>query len=134
MLRLRCAVLVFVVVLAACGGGGDDGNAIAKDPQAALAAAARRTAQDDTVQMTMKATLTGGMSVASGSGAFDFAKQLGRFTLKTPLGSSFDLVFTADKVYVKSSQTAGSDKPWTALTDADLKNPTTGVGFLSALR
>ncbi len=137
MLKLRRGVGVVALSLsltpvlgAACSGGGDD--LVGKNPAGALKLAAKRTTADDTVKMSLSASLAGGgMSVVNGTGAYDFERQLGRFTLKA-LGANTELVITADKVFLKVPKRQPTDKNWVSLTNDDVDAG--GAGFLSSLR
>ncbi|MEY2471989.1 MAG: hypothetical protein QOK28_1318 [Actinomycetota bacterium] len=113
--------------LVACSGG--NGNDIADHPQAALSVAADRTARDKTVKMTFTANAAG-LSVATGSGAYDFKRENGRFKLSGALLSSFDIVLTPAKIYVR---TPNGPKQWAGLTQAELESSGSGT-FLSTLR
>jgi hypothetical protein len=127
--------LVFVLVAAtACGG--KSGDLASKNPKAALAAASRRTAEPGTVKMAFSARLGGntGMSVAKGDGAYDFKKEQGRFKLSVALGSTVELIITADKLYLKQPQALPTGETWVSATQEELaQNPST-AGFLGQLR
>jgi hypothetical protein len=127
MLRLGRYLLVLTLGFAACSSG--DKNVVADNPQAALSVAARRTADGETVKMTLDAK-TSGLAIASGAGAYDFKKEIGRFKLSGALlSAAFDLVITPDKIYVR---TPTGPKKWASVTDADLQNG--AGGFLSQIR
>lgn len=135
-LRRPVGLLTLSVVLlvgGACGGGNGDGLA-ASNPGAALSAASTRTAKDGTVKMAMTAKLGGGLSVASGAGAYDFENKRGRFELTTALGQGINIVFTTDKLYIKNPPTDTSGKTWTSATDEQLARTGANSGFLAQLR
>ena len=131
MLALRRAVvgvaLAGALVGAACSSGGS--NVVKENPQAALSVASKRTAEGDTVKIKFAAK-AGGISVATGTGAYDFKEQTGRFKLSGALLSSFDLILTPDKVYVR---TPSGPKKWAGLTQAELETSGSG-GFLASIR
>ncbi|HUR76308.1 MAG TPA: LppX_LprAFG lipoprotein [Acidimicrobiales bacterium] len=132
MLSFRRAGIAMALVLAlgACSGGG--GGDIAKDPAAALRAASRRTSQAKSVKMNV-AIGSATAKLATGSGAFDFGEKLGRFKLATTLGVSFDLVLTADKLYLKNPRAGAGEKPWMSVTEETAAGSPL-LGFLSQLR
>ena len=127
MLRLGRYVVVLALCLAACSHG--DGNVVADNPQAALSVAARRTAEGKTVKMALTAK-TASLAVADGSGAYDFTHETGRFKLRGALLSSFDLIITPQKIYVKTPQ---GPKKWAAATQAELESSGQGA-FLGSIR
>src|SRR5262245_2121557 len=99
MRRLARVLLVVPFVLAACSSGGDD--KVGANPRAAVAAAARQTAANKTVQMSL--TIGDGKTkLGTGTGAFDFTNEHGRFKLSTTLGVNVELVFTKDAAYLKN--------------------------------
>lgn len=126
MPRLARYALVLTLVFAACSSG--DKNVVSENPQAALSVAARRTAAGDSVKMAFEAK-TSGISIATGTGAYDFKHKTGRFKLSGALLSSIDLVLTPDKVYVKTPK---GPKKWAGVTEADLQSGS--GGFLSSIR
>lgn len=130
--RIGSLALVGALALGACSSGGDGADLAAEDPKAAMAAAAKRTAEAKTVKLSMAATLGNGFTVASGTGAYDFENQLGRFSLKTTIGGNADMVITEDTLYLKAPQPGPDGKPWVALTDAALSSGQ--GGYLSQLR
>jgi hypothetical protein len=138
MRKIRRTVLVVAcaLALAGCssGGGGDGGGSVdvAKNPTAAMKAAAKRTADADSVQMTL--TIGGGESkVGTGSGAFDFKKNLGRFKLDTTLGLKFDLVLAGDDAYMRNPSKVEGAKPWLLLKQqAESGDPV--ASFVTQLR
>ncbi|HVV36499.1 MAG TPA: LppX_LprAFG lipoprotein [Acidimicrobiales bacterium] len=132
MFRRRVLVSVaLAAALAASAGACSKGDAVSvsKDPAAALAAAATRTAEGNSVKLDLSAK-TASLTVATGNGAYDFDKKTGRFTLAGALLSNFDLIFTPDKVYIKTPQ---GPKKWAALTDAELAN-SGSTSFLASIR
>lgn len=138
MLRLQRGVglvaLVFLLAApTACSGG--NGNLASSNPKAALAAAYGHTAAANSVKLSFSASFVGGgMSVAKGDGAYDFKNDRGRFKLSVVLGSSIEMVITADKLYLRQPATQPGDKPWVAVTQDDLAEAGSGAGFLGQLR
>lgn len=127
---MRALAATAFVVLAACSSGG--GDAAAKDPAAALRAAATRTGESKSVKMEVSVG-SGASQIASGEGAFDFEKQLGKFNLKTSFGPSFEFVMTADKIFLKNPNPGEGGKPWMALTEQTAADSPM-LGFLDQLR
>src|SRR5688500_13123777 len=127
----RAAVAVaLVLALGACsGGGGDD---IAKDPAAALRAASRRTSDAKSVKVSVKIG-SSTAKLATGTGAFDFEDELGRFKLATTVGVSFDFVLTPDKLYLKNPRPGAGGKPWVSVTEETAAGSPL-LGFISELR
>jgi LppX/LprAFG-like lipoprotein len=129
MLALRRIVTVVAISCALVACGSAKKSAVSDNPAAALSVAAKRTSQDGSVKIDLTAN-TGTLSIASGSGAYDFKHKTGRFTLNAALLSNVDMVITEDKIYVKTPKAA---KAWASLTQADL-DKSQGGGFLSSIR
>ena len=133
MPRFRRVAVALCALLAACSSGGTD--VVAKDPEGAVLAAVRRTTDEKTVKIDFAATLgAGGVEVATGVGAFDFARDRGRFTLESPIGGNADMVVTTDKAYLKRPESSGGEKRWVYFTDDQIAAGGDDVGFLSYLR
>lgn len=134
--RLAASALGAVLaaaLLAACSGGDGGGGSVAADPAAALARAAARTAADDTVKMELSARASeSAPPLATGSGAFDFDREVGRFTFSA-FGASFEVVVAKDRVYLKTPPREPGGKEWAAVSEDDLGDGGAG-GFLSSLR
>jgi hypothetical protein len=126
-LRRVAAVVTLAVALTACSNGNK--NVVTDNPQAALSVAAKRTAEGGSVKMKLSAK-TGTLAILDGTGAYDFKRETGRFTVTGALIRSLNLIITTDKVYV---ETPNKPKKWAALTDADLAN-SPQAGFLSSIR
>ena len=126
VLRRVVAVVAVALTLVACGG---NKNNIASDPAGALKVAASKTTAGDSVKMELAAK-TGSIAVATGTGAYDFKTQTGRFTLTGALIATFDLVITPGKLYIK---TPNAPKPWAAVTEAEMAQ-SPSAGFLSTIR
>jgi hypothetical protein len=129
MIRLgRVAACVALgVALTACSGGNK--VSVTDNPKAALTAASERTAKAHTVKMNLTAS-TSNVPIVDGTGAYDFDKKTGRFTLKGALISSIDLVITPDKTFVRTPK---GPKAWASLTQADIDKSGSG-GLLSSIR
>jgi hypothetical protein len=126
-LRRVAAVVAVGVALTACSGDGK--VSVTKNPQGALEAASARTAGAHTVKMSLTAK-TSTVPVVDATGAYDFDKKTGRFTLTGALISSIDLVITPAKIYVRTPK---AEKPWASLSQSDL-DKSSGGGLLSTLR
>jgi hypothetical protein len=133
-LGLVALVVAFVGGTACSGGGG--GDLASSNPSAALAAASRNTSKTGSVAMSFSASLGGskGMSVASGTGAYDFKHESGRFKFDVALGSSIEMVLTADKLYIKQPKVAPVNKAWRGITQEQLAQDPSRAGFLGQLR
>ena len=108
---------------------------VAKDPTAAVRAANDRTAAAKTVYFDLDTKIgTGGAKLATGTGAFDFVVDRGRFELNSTLVPIQDMLITADRVYIKRPEPQPAQKPWIFYTDSQIAAGGSGVGFLTYIR
>ncbi len=104
MRRLGVGLAIAAVLLGACDGGD---NVIKPEGADKIRNAAAATRTGGTSKLSIVADVTGGPSAGktTGDGEFDFAKDLGHFTITLPsqLGGAGEVVIAEDLVYVKSA-------------------------------
>jgi hypothetical protein len=124
---LAGAALACVLVTAACAGSGT-AVSVAADPVAAVRSAGTTTMKIGTAEVATSVAMTaqGKTDQFSGTGAFDFANQLGSITLTVPpdvsTHSTLDEVVTPTTLYMRPT---GSTGKWvqvdsSRLADGDL--------------
>jgi len=98
----------------------DSADFATENPKAAMVAASKRTVSAKTVKLSLSATTSTGVKVVSGSGAYEFDADRGRFKLNAVSGVGVDMVITPDTMFVKLPQKNAEGKSWVSLTDSDL--------------